>query len=111
MARSLSLCSQPSPSLPRSYDESVPAACPPQRLVNYSLLGIPKDYLFQYQRGIERVTRADILAAARRHLHPAAQTACVVGDAARIRPQLEALGTWTVQELRLEGSGGRDGAE
>ncbi len=68
--------------------------------MSFSLLGIPRDYMFQYQRGIEGVTPAQVLAAARRHLHPAQQTGVVVGDAARIRPELERAG-WRVQELKL----------
>lgn len=72
-----------------------------QRLVSYSLLGIPEDYLFQYQKGIEAVTPEQVLEAARRHLHPSLQTAVVAGDAAKIRPQLEKLG-WPIQELTLE---------
>ncbi|GAB4817295.1 hypothetical protein N2152v2_004341 [Parachlorella kessleri] len=74
-----------------------------QRLVAYTLLGVPRDYLFQYQRGIEAVEPAQVLAAAQRHLHPSQQTAVVVGDVAKIRPELEGLG-WRIEELKLEDS-------
>ena len=40
-----------------------------------------QDYLFQYSAAIEAVTPADVLAAARRHLHMEQQTAVVIADA------------------------------
>ena len=40
-----------------------------------------QDYLFQYSAAIEAVTPADVLAAARRHLHPEQQTAVIIADA------------------------------
>ena len=67
------------------------------------MLGVPRDYLFQYQRGIEAVEPAQVLAAAQRHLHPSRQAAVVVGDVAKIRPELEGLG-WRIEELKLEDS-------
>ena len=63
-----------------------------QRKVLYDLVGLPKDYLQQYQEGIQRVTAGDVLAAARRHLHPADQTIVVVADAEKARPGLQRLG-------------------
>lgn len=86
-----------------------PACCPSplpllQRLVSYSLQGIPRDYLFQYQRGIEAVTPDQVLAAALRRLHPARQTVVVAGDASRVRPELERLG-WQIEPLQIEGAG------
>lgn len=46
------------------------------------------------------MSTADVAAAARRRLHPAQQTVVVAGDAAALRPQLEALGL-PVQDLPL----------
>lgn len=65
------------------------------RAAAYELLGVPPDLLFAYRRGIEAVTAADVQAAAARRLHPAdgGRTATVVvGDAATVRPELEAAG-------------------
>lgn len=41
---------------------------------------------------MDGVQPGDVLAAARRRLHPDAQTIVVAGDAASLRPQLEQLG-------------------
>lgn len=54
----------------------------------------------RYRSGVEQVGAADVLAAARRHLHPDRQTVVVAGDAAVLRPQLEALGL-PVEDLQL----------
>jgi predicted Zn-dependent peptidase len=51
-----------------------------------------QDYLFQYRAGIEAVTPQDILAAARRHLHPRQQAVVMAADASVFQPQLEAAG-------------------
>lgn len=63
-----------------------------QRKVLYDLVGLPKDYLQQYQQGIQGVTAAGVHAAAQRHLHPDQQTIVVVADADRVRPGLQKLG-------------------
>ena len=51
-----------------------------QRILIYSLLGLPQDYLFQYKAGIEQVTREDVRNAAQRHLHPDQQIVVVAAD-------------------------------
>ena len=51
-----------------------------------------QDYLFQYKAGIEAVTPEDILAAARRHLHPRQQAVVMAADAAVFQSRLEAAG-------------------
>jgi zinc protease len=63
-----------------------------QRKVVYDMLGLPQDYLQQYQAGVQAVTSDELLAAARQHLHPDEQAVVVVGDAAKLRPGLEGLG-------------------
>ena len=69
-----------------------------QRVVVYDILGLPKDYLQVYQEGVQRVCAADVLAAARRHLHTDAQMIVVVADAAEVRPQLRRLGVPIVEQ-------------
>ena len=51
-----------------------------------------QDYLFRYKAGIEAVTPEDILAAARRHLHPGQQAVVMAADASVFQPRLEAAG-------------------
>lgn len=51
-----------------------------QRILIYSLLGLPQDYLFQYKAGIEKVTREDVRNAASRHLHPEQQIVVIAAD-------------------------------
>lgn len=51
-----------------------------QRILVYSLLGLPQDYLFQYKTGIERVTSEDVRNAAQRHLHPDEQIVVIAAD-------------------------------
>ncbi len=51
-----------------------------QRILIYSLLGLPQDYLFQYKTGIEHVTSEDVRNAALRHLHPEQQIVVVAAD-------------------------------
>ena len=51
-----------------------------QRILIYSLLGLPQDYLFQYKAGIEQVTSKDVQSAAQRHLHPDQQIVVIAAD-------------------------------
>lgn len=98
----------PADELRRAKQESVEsfvfnfASRPAQlyRALTFDLLGIPQDYLFRYKTGIERVTAADVQAAAQRRLHPGQQTIVVAGDAARLRPELERLGL-PIEDLPL----------
>ena len=62
--------------------------------------GYHDDYLEQYRDNIAKVTKADILTAARKYLHPDAFKIVVVGDAAKFDLPLESLGK--VQELDLK---------
>jgi len=40
------------------------------RLVNYEYFGYPKDFIFQYQKAIAAVTKADVLRVAKQYLRP-----------------------------------------
>lgn len=51
-----------------------------------------QDYLFTYKAGIEAVTAEDVLAAARRHLHPGQQAVVLAADAKAVESQLRAQG-------------------
>jgi predicted Zn-dependent peptidase len=60
----------------------------------------PDGYLEQYRDNIAKVSKADILTAARKYLHPDAFKIVVIGDAVKFDLPLESLGT--VQELDLK---------
>lgn len=59
-----------------------------------------QDFLFRYKAAVEGVSAEDVLGAAQRHLHLQQQTVVVVGDAAKVRPQLQAAG-FSIQPLVL----------
>jgi len=62
--------------------------------------GYPDDYLEQYRNNIAKVTKTDILNAARKYLHPEAFKLVVIGDAAKFDQPLATLGS--VRELDLK---------
>jgi zinc protease len=69
------------------------------RVMQYEYFGYPKDFLFQYQKAVEAVTRADVLRVAKTHLHPEWLTIVAVGNPAELGTPLTELGE--VQELDL----------
>jgi len=71
------------------------------RVLVYHVLGLPPDYLIQYQRALYNVALEDVIAAAKRHLHPERQTVVVVGDAAKIEGPLRRLSGSNLQRLPL----------
>ncbi|KAK9842460.1 hypothetical protein WJX81_001228 [Elliptochloris bilobata] len=73
-----------------------------QRSVAYALLGLPQDYLFRYKAAVEAVAPQDVLAAARKRLHPCSQVVVVAADARSMRAQLERAG-WDVVDMDLDG--------
>ena len=62
-------------------------------LLTMKLIGLGEDYLNNYRARIEAVTAADVQRVARRYVHAGDATLVVVGDAARLREELAALGT------------------
>lgn len=55
------------------------------------VFGLPADYFSTYRDRISAITRADVLAAARAHLHPEQLQILAVGDASAIEAPLAAL--------------------
>jgi zinc protease len=55
-------------------------------------LGLPDDELDRYRPGVAAVSAADIRAAANRHIRPDELVVVVVGDAAKIEPELRGAG-------------------
>jgi len=62
------------------------------RLLNYEYYGYPKDFIDRYQKGLEAVTRADVLRVAREHVHPADLTVVAVGKTGEFQKSLATLG-------------------
>ncbi|MGQ9525085.1 MAG: M16 family metallopeptidase [Armatimonadota bacterium] len=64
------------------------------------MLGYPPGYLEEFPDGIRRVTKDEVLSAARMFLHPDRLVILVVGDKDQLQSQLEALGP--VRTIALE---------
>jgi zinc protease len=62
------------------------------RLLRYEYYGYPHDFIFQFQKALSAVTKADVLRVARRHLHPEDVTIVAVGNPAEFGEALTALG-------------------
>lgn len=56
-----------------------------------NVYGLPEDYFSTYRDRIAAVTRADVLAAARTHVHPSALQVLAVGDTTSVERQLAEL--------------------
>lgn len=69
------------------------------RLVTYEYHGYPKDFLFQYQKGIDSVTRADVLRVTKEHVQPSDFTIVAVGNPKELGTPLTTLGE--VKQLDL----------
>ena len=54
--------------------------------------GYPANYLETYRAAIEKVTLADVTAAAKKYVHPEKLAVLVVGNGAEIKPPVDALG-------------------
>jgi zinc protease len=61
-------------------------------LLTMKLIGLGEDYLKNYRARIEAVTAADVQRVARQYVHTDDATIVVVGEAARLRQELAALG-------------------
>ncbi len=62
------------------------------RMMTYEYFGYPKDFIQQYQKGLEAVTRADVLRVAKEHLDPAKFALVAVADPAGFMEGLDKLG-------------------
>ncbi|HEX4229108.1 MAG TPA: pitrilysin family protein [Bryobacteraceae bacterium] len=69
------------------------------RLVTYDYFGYPEDFLTQYEQAVARVTKADVLRAAKEHFRPELLTIVAVGNEAHlVRP----LGTLSRPVRKLD---------
>ncbi|MGE5646109.1 MAG: M16 family metallopeptidase [Acidobacteriota bacterium] len=62
------------------------------RMLRYEYYGYPRDFIFQFQKGLAAVTKADVLRVAREHLKPDQLTIVAVGNPAEFGKPLTALG-------------------
>jgi zinc protease len=62
------------------------------RLVQYEYYGYPRDFIFQYQKAIAAVTKADILHVAQKYFRPQDLTYVAVGNPQEFGTPLSALG-------------------
>jgi predicted Zn-dependent peptidase len=69
------------------------------RVMRYEYYGYPRDFLFQYQKAIAAVTRADVLRVAKEHIRPEDLSVVMVGNPKELGKPLTALGK--VSELDL----------
>lgn len=67
-----------------------------KRLETLAVYGLPDDYFERYLERLPTITREEILAVARRHLHSDRLAVVAVGPAEALLPQLETLGEVTV---------------
>jgi zinc protease len=61
------------------------------RVMRYAYFGYPKDFIFQYQKGIKAATAADVQRVAQAHLKPDQFVTLVVGNNQAIQPPLTEL--------------------
>ena len=71
------------------------------RVLQYAYHGYPKDFLFQYQKAIESVTRADVLRVMKQYVHPDQLTIVAVGNPKEMPKPLSTLGTVNTIDLTI----------
>ncbi len=62
------------------------------RLLTYRYFGYPDDFIFQYQKAVAQVTRADVLRVARQYIDPAKFAIVLVGNPKDMKTPLSTLG-------------------
>ena len=63
------------------------------RVVTYDYYGYPKDFIFQYQKGVQAVTKADVLRVAKQYLKPENISIVAVGKPSDFGKPLTTLGS------------------
>ena len=71
------------------------------RVMRYEYFGYPKDFLFEYRKGIDSVTRADVLRVAKEHFKPENLAIVAVGNPKDFGKPLTALGKVTPIDLTI----------
>src|ERR1700733_4879889 len=71
------------------------------RVMRYEYYGYPKDFLFQYQKAIAAVTRADVLRVAKERFLPENLAIVAVGNPKDFGKPLSTLGKVNVLDLTI----------
>ena len=71
------------------------------RIVTYDYYDYPKDFIFEFQKNIEKVTKADVLRAAKESIKPADLTMVAVGKPEEFGKALTMLGAVTPIDLTI----------
>ncbi len=71
------------------------------RVVTYDYYGYPKDFIFEFQKSIEKVTKADVLRAAKESIKPANLTIVAVGKPEDFGKPLSTVGAVTTIDLTI----------
>ncbi len=71
------------------------------RMMTYEYFGYPKDFIFEYQKAIASVTKADILRVAKAHLRPQDLVIVAVGNPKDFDKPLDTLGKVTPIDLTI----------
>jgi zinc protease len=71
------------------------------RVMRYEYFGYPKDFLFQYQKAIAAVTRADVLRVAKQYFHPEELSTVAVGNPKALGKPLSVLGKVIALDLTI----------
>jgi zinc protease len=72
------------------------------RVMRYAYFGYPKDFLFEYQKAIASVTRADVLRVAKEHFVTKNLTIVAVGNPKEFGKPLNSLGSVTALDLTIK---------
>jgi zinc protease len=81
-----------------------------QRMMNYEYYGYPRDYLQRFRENIEKVSKTDILNAARKHLHPDQSIQLLLGREKDFDQPLSTLGKVTSVDISIPGAVEADSA-
>ncbi len=71
------------------------------RVMRYEYFGYPKDFLFEYQKAISTVTRADVLRVAKQHILPQDLAIVAVGNPKEFDKPLTTLGPVKTLDLTI----------
>jgi zinc protease len=71
------------------------------RVMRYEYFGYPKDFLFQYQKAIQAVTRADVLRVAKERFLPGNLSIVAVGNSKDFGKPLSTVGKVSVLDLTI----------
>jgi hypothetical protein len=71
------------------------------RMMTYDFYGLPEDLIFQVKKGVESVTKDDVVAAAKNNLHPDKVRIVVVGEEKDFDMPLSQLGLGPVEKVDI----------